>query len=315
MEQLSLAEALAAVPDPRDARGLIHPLPAVLGLTVLAVLAGHTGPEAIAQFGRDHGPALAHALGFRRGKTPAKSTLSEIYRAVDPAALETAINRWLIARTREAGWEAIALDGKTLRGRGDGAAPAAHLLAAYVPAAAAVLAQVRVGAKTNEHKAALQLLGLLPLEGKVVTGDALFTHRDVAEKVHASGGDYLLVVKDNQPELKAHIASALHDAAAFSPLAAQAEGGGRADGPHRGQGARALRGAAADEHDGAKRLPGLAGGRAGVRVGAGAAGGGQDHRGGGPRHYQPDARDSGCGAVVGSGARALGDREPVALRA
>jgi hypothetical protein len=38
-------------------------------------------------------------------------------------------------------------------------------LAAYVPAAA-VIAQMRVDAKTNEHKAALQLLAVLPLKGK-----------------------------------------------------------------------------------------------------------------------------------------------------
>jgi hypothetical protein len=234
MERLALIETLATVPDPRDPRGLIHPLPAVFALTVVAVLAGMRGPDAIAQFGRDHGPALAHALGFRRGKTPAKSTLSEIYRAVDPQALEAAIQRWLQARQQQAGWEAIALDGKTLRGSGDGEAPAAHLLAAYAPAAAAVLAQIRVEAKTNEHKAALQLLGVLPLRGKVVTGDAMFTHRDVAETITQAGGDYVLVVKDNQPELKAQIEAALHDDAAFSPLPAEAERGGRADSPDGG---------------------------------------------------------------------------------
>jgi len=263
MERLSLLEALASVPDPRDPRGLIHPLPAVLALTVVAVLAGLRGPAAIAQFGRDHGPALAHALGFRRGKTPAQSTLSAIFRALDAAALEAALSRWLLAR-RAAGWEAIALDGKALRGSGDGEAPAVHLLAAYAPAAAAVLAQMRVDAKTNEHKAALQLLGVLPLRGRVVTGDAMFTHRDVAEAITRGGGDYLLTVKDNQPELKAQIAAALDDDAGFSPLPTAAEGGRRAGGPHRGQGAWAAGGAPADQHDRAERLPGLAGCGAGL---------------------------------------------------
>jgi len=249
VKRLSLLEALADVPDPRDPRGLVHPLPAVLALTAVAVLAGLRGPAAIAQLGRDHGPALAHAL---------------VFRALDVAALEAALRRWLLARQDQAGWEAIALDGKTLRGSADGDAPAAHLLAAYAPAAAAVLAQLRVDAKTNEHKAALQLLGILPLRGKVVTGDAMFTHRDVAGVITAAGGDYVLAVKDNQPELKAQINAALDGDADFSPLPAAAEGGRRADRPDRGQGARAHRGAAADQHDGAERLPGLAGGRAGL---------------------------------------------------
>jgi predicted transposase YbfD/YdcC len=79
------------------------------------------------------------------------------------------------------------------------------------------LGQLRVDAKTNEHKAALQLLGALPLAGKVVTGDTLFTHRDVAQKIRAGGGDDLLFVKENQPELQAATESALHGNADFPP--------------------------------------------------------------------------------------------------
>ncbi len=217
MERLSLLEALASVPDPRSPRGVRHPWTAVLSLTVVAVLAGMKSLEAIAQFGRDHGPALAHALGFRRGKTPAKGTLSKHFRRLDVEAFEAALSRWLLSREEE-GWEAIAVDGKTLRGSADGETPGVHLLTAFVPAAAAVLQQVRVDAKTNEHKAALRLLGVLPLEGKVVTGDAMFTHRDVAATIRQRGGDYLLFVKDNQPALKAQIQAAFHDDLGFSPL-------------------------------------------------------------------------------------------------
>lgn len=263
MAALSLCEALALVPDPRRPRGVRHPLTAVLSLTVVAILAGMKSLEAIAQFGRDHGPALAHALGFRRGKTPAKSTLSELFRVLDVHAFEHAVGLWSQGRVGH-GWPAIAIDGKTGRGSADGEVPGVHLLAAYVPAAAAVLAQIRVDGKTNEHKAALQFLGILPLAGKVVTGDAMFTHRDVAETIRERGGDYILFVKDNQPELKAHIQAALHDDADFSPLPAEAKGRGRADGANRRQGARPYRGAAADEYDGVERLPGLAGCGAGV---------------------------------------------------
>jgi hypothetical protein len=288
MAALSLLEALAAVPDPRDPRGRRHPLTAILSLAVVATLAGMKSLSAIAQFGRDHGPALAHALGFRRGKTPAKSCLSELFRALDTDALEGALGRWLLARAG-GGWDALALDGKTLRGSADGEVPAVHLLSAFVPAAAAVIGQLRVAATTNEHKAALRLLGVLPLRGKVITADAMFTHRDVAEKVREAGGDYVLVVKDNQPELKAQIEAALHGDADFSPLPAAAEGGGRAGGADDGQGARAARVPAAAEHDGAERLPGLAGRRAGLRAGAGARAGGQGRGGGGARDHQPGA--------------------------
>lgn len=219
-EPSSLVEVLATVPDPRSRKGRRHPLTAILSLSVVATLAGMKSLEAIAQFGRDHGIPLAHALGFRRGKTPNKSCLSKLFRRLDVVALEEALGRWILGRIQHHGWDAIALDGKTARGSADGDVPGAHLLTAYVPAAAAVLKQLRVDAKTNEHKAALRLLGVLPLAGKVVTGDAMFTHRDVAEAIRERGGDYLLIVKDNQPELKAQIQTALHDDADLSPLPA-----------------------------------------------------------------------------------------------
>ena len=77
----------------------------------------------------------------------------------------------------------MSLDGKTLCGSTDVQLPGVHLLAAYAHEADVVLRQLPVDAKTNEHKAALELLGVLPLRGKVVSGDARFTHRDFCDEV------------------------------------------------------------------------------------------------------------------------------------
>jgi hypothetical protein len=239
MQRLSLVEVLATVPDPRKRRGRRHPLTAVLSLTVVAILAGCKSLEAIAQFGHDHGVALTHALGFTRGDSPTKGCLSKIFRRLDVEAFEAALRRWICSRVDQ-GWEALSVDGKTLRGSKNGDTPGIHLLAAYIPAAAAVIAQMRVDAKTNEHKAALQLLGVLPIKGKVVTGDAMFTHKDVAQKILDEGGEYLLIIKDNQPTLKAQIEAAFNDEAAFSPLPTEGQGRRASELPQRGQGARPL---------------------------------------------------------------------------
>jgi DDE_Tnp_1-associated/Transposase DDE domain len=249
---LSLVEALADVPDPRSCHGRIHPLPAVLSLVALGLLLGRTSLSGIARLGRLYGAPLAHALGFRRGKTPTKSMLSQLLRALDAGAFEAALGRWV--RSRLAAEPAhLSLDGKTLRGSRAGAVPGQHLVALYAPAVEAVLAQVRVDAKTNEHKAALQLLGLIPLAGKVVVGDAMFCQRDLAEQVIAAGGDYVLVVKDNQPGLQADIAASFGYeasqralAAAFSPRGPAAA---RTPGDHDGEGAWPGRAAhPADDH-------------------------------------------------------------------
>jgi hypothetical protein len=223
MSALALTDILLTLPDPRSRHGRIHPLPAVLGLVVLGLLLGRKSLASIARLGRLYGPPLAHALGFRRGKTPAKSMLSELLRALDAQAVEDALARWVASRVPESLTQ-LSLDGKTLRGSRDGEVPGQHLVAAYAPQAQAVLAQLRVDNKTNEHKAALRLLGILPLAGKVVVGDAMFCQRDVAAQVVTRGGDYVLMVKDNQPGLATDVAAgfgfeeaARSLAAAFSP--------------------------------------------------------------------------------------------------
>ena len=234
MAALTLLEALADVPDPRSRHGTRHPLPALLALVVLAMLRGCRGPTAIAQFGRDYGPPLAHALGFKRGKTPAPSCLCELLSRLDAVAFEAALSRWIQSRTpsadaaaagpKETEKEPISIDGKTLRGSRDGQVPGQHLVAAYSPLIEAVLVQVRVDAKTNEHKATLQLLGILPVQNRIVIGDAMFCQRDVCEEIIEQDGDYLFFVKDNQPTLQTDIAAsfayetaARSMAAAFSP--------------------------------------------------------------------------------------------------
>jgi predicted transposase YbfD/YdcC len=218
---VSLMEMLKQVPDPRSLHGLRHPLSALLGLTVVAVLAGMRGPEAIAQFGRDHGWPLLKHLGFRRKKGPCKATLSNLYRALDVEAFEMLLRRWIFARCPELKGQVV-LDGKTLRGSRDGEAPGVHLLSLYATEVHAVIAQWAVDGKTNEHKAALEQLGVLSLEGMVISGDAMFCHRDWCQTVRDAEGDYLVFVKDNQPTLQRDIALALGSDESFSPLHSEA---------------------------------------------------------------------------------------------
>lgn len=221
---LLLLDVLADLPDPRHRRGIRHPLSAILSLAVLAMLTGAKSYQAIAQFGRDKGFPLAHALGFRRGKTPTKATYSILFRRLDVLAFEAALTRWILSRLSEEDSAVLALDGKTARGSRDGELPGHHLVAAYAGAAGAVVAQLRVDAKTNEHKAALQLLGILPVRGRVLTGDAMFCQRDLCQAIIDGGGDYVFTVKDNQPSLAIDIQAGLswedqqrRQAAIFSP--------------------------------------------------------------------------------------------------
>ncbi len=46
------------------------------------------------------------------------------------------------------------------------------------------------------------ILDELPLEGKVITGDALFTQKNLCQRILSRGGNYLFIVKGNQSQLQ-----------------------------------------------------------------------------------------------------------------
>jgi hypothetical protein len=262
MASLSLADHLARVPDPRQDSGKRHSLAALLNLVAVAVLSGMRSLQAIAQFGRALSPARAKELGFTHAPTPCKSTLSVVLRAVDAAQLEQELRAW--ASQHDDGQGPLAVDGKTVRGSADTEAAAVHLLAVYAVQAGVTLAQTPVGDRTNEHKAALDLLRQVPLAGRVVTGDAMFTHRDFCDTVLAGGGEYVLPAKDNQPTLVRDIQVAFTPEAGLSPPTARVARRGPTAGQHHEQRARPPRKKDAADHDGPQRLPRLARCRPGV---------------------------------------------------
>jgi hypothetical protein len=206
--QASLMELLQALHDPRRAQGKRHPLPASLGRAVVGMLAGMTSSEASVRYGTVRGGDSLQPLGSTTRWGLAKATDSRVVRRIDVADLEARVGRWIRGRLGEGDAPHLAIDGETARGSRDGGTPGVHPVSAYAPDVKAVLAQLRVDAKTNEHEAALEPLGVPPLKGEVVTGDAMFTHRDVCAAVIDGGGDDVLPVKDNQPTLARDIAAA-----------------------------------------------------------------------------------------------------------
>jgi len=65
--------------------------------------------------------------------------------------------------------------------------------------------QLAVGDRDNEITVAPKLLKCLDLRGKVVAGDAIHTQRELSEQILEGGGEYLWLVKDNQPSLREDI--------------------------------------------------------------------------------------------------------------
>ena len=184
-----LIEFLAEVPDHRQ-NNRSHPLSAVLALTTCAVLCGARSLYAAAPWGRDHGGSLVAALGFRRAQTPCVATLHNVLKAVDVTAFEAALARWLAqAQPPVAGQrQAVAVDGKSLRGSQGHQLPGVHLLAAFSARLGLPILQVQTGrGPGGELAAAKALLAKLELAGVVITGDALFAQRDLCAQITKKG--------------------------------------------------------------------------------------------------------------------------------
>jgi len=200
-----LIEVLAEIPDFRRQRGKRHPLAALLALACSAMLCGYRSYTAIAEWGRHYGAHLVQAIGFTH-RSPCAATLHTVLRHVDREAVEAQLGAWAEALLGEepgltAVAEAIAIDGKTLRGSKKQGAPGAHLLSALAHRVGLTLAQQAVDDKTNEIPVALDRLHHLVLEGRIVTMDALLTQRQIAQHIVAARGDYVMMVKENQPQL------------------------------------------------------------------------------------------------------------------
>ena len=204
---MGLREALDGVPDHRRSQGRRHPLGAVLGLAVCAMLCGARSLYAIAQWGRDHGAATGQLLGFRPGRTPCVATLHRVFKDLDVDAFEMVLLEWLSDSGLELG-ETLSLDGKTLRGIHGAGVPGVHLVSAYATRSGAVLCQVASPGKGQELAAARAVLGQVPLDGRTVVADSLLTQREVCQQIVSGGGDYLLPVKENQPALRRDLAEA-----------------------------------------------------------------------------------------------------------
>jgi len=250
----TLYHALAQIPDHRRLRGRSYSLASLLTFAATAMLCGAKSLYAIAQWGRDYNH-LAPLLGFTkprlRGRpgyrTPCVSELHTVFAQLDVARFEAALTAWV----RAAGFDdlderIVHLDGKRLRGSQGHQLPGVHLLAVYSSEVQAVVAQLAV-TDTNEHKTALDVLKVLPLDGLILTADAAFTQRDVCAAIVAGGGHYVLPVKDNQPALKQNIAAGFERA--FSPGRAIRAAGGGSGGREPRERARTRRAPADPDHD------------------------------------------------------------------
>jgi hypothetical protein len=149
-----LAAVLSTLPDPRKRRGVRHGLVTLLSVAVCAVAAGARSFVAIAEWAADLPVEVASAVGI--GITaPSESAIRRLVQRLDPDRFDAVLGVWiqqlLRTRARNGKRQALAVDGKSLRGsRGGCGEGARHLLAVIDHDTGTVVGQRNVAGKTSE---------------------------------------------------------------------------------------------------------------------------------------------------------------------
>jgi predicted transposase YbfD/YdcC len=201
---LAIKKYFGKLKDPRIKRHKKHLLLDIVGITICGVICGCNDWQQIETFARVRHAWLKKFLRLPHG-IPSHDTLERVFDRLDPQAFQACFREWMQALHQALGLSQIAIDGKTLRGSGVGGLQALHLVSAWATANCLSLGQIAVDEKSNEIPAIPKLLELLDVNGALVTIDAMGCQKDIAAKIVAAGGDYVLTVKDNQPTLLADI--------------------------------------------------------------------------------------------------------------
>jgi predicted transposase YbfD/YdcC len=210
--RFGLDEALAyfrELEDPRSSINRKHPLASVVVVALIAVLAGASGPTAIARWAALKEDLLKAVLPLPGG-VPGKDVFRRVLMALRPEAFQACFAAWVQALRDEAAAETgverptLAVDGKTLRrshDRKNGLGPL-HAVSVWASEYGLSLGQAACDEKSNEITAIPGLLKRVDVAGAVVTIDAMGCQKEIAGAIVAAKGDYVLALKGNQGALR-----------------------------------------------------------------------------------------------------------------
>ncbi len=198
---ISLIEHFRPLPDPRIAKKTRHKLIDIVVIAICAIICSANDYESIAEFGRSKEHWFKSFLELPNG-IPSHDTFNRVFQLLSPEALQSCFLSW-VGSISGIYTGLIAIDGKTLRhsyDRRSGKA-AIHMVSAWAVENGLVLGQVKTEEKSNEITAIPELLKALAIEGCIVSIDAMGCQKAIAKQIVDQNGDYVLAVKDNQPNL------------------------------------------------------------------------------------------------------------------
>lgn len=192
--------------DPRrPSLNTAHRFDEILVIAICAVICGADGYTEMAAFGKSKKDWFKTFLELP-GDIPSHDTFNDVFRMLDSETFERCFIAWTASLAKRIPG-VVPVDGKTVRrsrDKSDGQ-KAIHVVSAWSSANSLVLGQIKTNKKSNEITAIPALLKMVDISNCLVTIDAMGCQRSIATVIRESGADYLLAIKDNQPNLLAAV--------------------------------------------------------------------------------------------------------------
>ena len=211
-----LLDYFTELTDPRQPWKVKHNLLEIVVMTICSVIAGCDVWEDIVDFCRVKEAWFKESLHLKlKNGLPSHDTMQRVWSMIDPSEFERCFRKWVSSvcgeeETEER--EIITIDGKNLRRSGSREQSPTHMVSAWANRKQLVLGQYAVEEKSNEITAVPALLEMLDIENCVVTADAMSCQKEIAKKLIDKKADYVIGLKDNQPNLRRDAAEYFADA-------------------------------------------------------------------------------------------------------
>ena len=183
-----------------------YPLQEILFLAISSTISGwHQEWEDIVYFGKNNLTWLRKFYPFENG-IPSHDVLNRLFNRLDTKEFNKCFMKWVNSIATASNGRVVTIDGKTIRGMASNFGDSKlHIVSAFCVKNGLSLGQVKVNDKSNEITAIPELLDLLAIKGCIITIDAMGCQKEIAKKIKEEEADYILMVKENQAELKEQI--------------------------------------------------------------------------------------------------------------
>lgn len=196
----NLIRIFSRIEDPRSHINRLHNFIDILLIGVISVLSGAETWKQMVGFAKSKEDFLKTFLELPNG-IPSEDTINRVFSSIDSEQFELYFIQW-VSSIADLSKGQIAIDGKTIRGAKEhGKKSPIHMVSAWACEVNMVLGQVKTEEKSNEITAIPRLLDILDVSDNIVSIDAMGTQKEIAKKIIEKKANYILAVKDNQPQL------------------------------------------------------------------------------------------------------------------